>query len=248
MVRLAHENSGWGYSRILGELRKLGVTDIARAPIRAILIEHGLDPAPKRQEITWDQFLRSHAKTLWACDFFTAPVLTWLGPRLCFVLFFLHVQTRRVIVASACTNPTTAWSAAQAEMFLNEVDRQGFEPPAVLLRDGDGKFGGPFNAALRARGCAPKRLPPRSPLLNAFAERWVRSVRRECLDHFVAFGKRHLDYLVQEYLAHYLTERPHQGKGNTVLTTSGIPPPSTGAIVCHQRLDGILKHYQREAA
>ncbi len=248
VVRLARENSSWGYSRILGELRKLGITSIARGTIRTILREHGLEPAPQRNEPTWDQFLAAHAKTLWACDFFTAPVLTWLGPRLCFVLFFLHVQSRRVIVVPACTNPTTAWSAVQAGMFLAEAKRQGFEPPTLLLRDGDGKFGGPFNATLRARGCAPKRLPPRSPLLNAFAERWVRSVRRECLDNFIAFGKRHLDYLVREYLSHYLTERPHQGKGNSVLTASGVPPPSTGAIVCRRRLGGVLRHYHRRAA
>jgi putative transposase len=247
VIRLARENPGWGYSRILGELRKLGIADIARGTIRSILVTEGIDPAPLRGEPTWDQFLRAHAETLWACDFFTKPVLTWRGPRLCFVLFFLHIHSRRVIVTPATSQPTAAWSALQARGFLTAASHQGFAPPSALLRDGDGKFGRLFNAALRDGGCTPKQLPPRSPQRNAFAERWVRSIRRECLNHFIAFGTRHLDPLVTQYLDHYLDERPHQGLGNRPLRGRG-PPPPLGPILCRARLGGVLRHYERYVA
>ncbi|MBL8758243.1 MAG: transposase [Phycisphaerae bacterium] len=143
-----------------------------------------------------------------------------------------------------------------------------FTRPRILLRDGDGKFGTPFNAALREHRCVPKRLPPCSPQLNAFAERWVRTVKRECLDHFLAFGLRHLDYLAAEFVRHYHEHRPHQGMGNRLLpepklraargrsppqrgSRNRAPPPDllpVGRVVCHQRLGGVLKHYERSAA
>ncbi|MCC6678660.1 MAG: transposase [Phycisphaerales bacterium] len=263
VARLATENRGWGYSRLVGELIKLGFNDISRTCIRNILKEHGLEPAPKRCEPTWSEFLKIHAQTLWACDFFTRPVVTLRGWRLCTVLFFMHIRTRRVIVSQPTLHPTHEWSQQQALVFVEDARQQGFNPPTILLKDGDGKFGPGFGDTLREYGCAPKRLPVHSPNLNAFAERWVRSVRRECLDHFVAFGERHLGYLLQQYVEHYHQERPHQGLDNRLLprdprkpsARSGPPPsraepssPEFPPIVCRQRLGGVLKHYCREVA
>ncbi|MCC6679130.1 MAG: transposase [Phycisphaerales bacterium] len=262
VVRLAAENRGWGYSRLVGELIKLGFTDISRTCIRDILRERGLEPAPKRCEPTWGEFLKIHAQTLWACDYFTRPVLTLAGWRLCTFLFFMHIQTRRVIVSRPTLHPTHGWSERQALVFMESAREQGFKPPTILLKDGDGKFGPGFSEVLREHGCAPKRLPIHSPNLNAFAERWVRSVRRECLDHFVAFGERHLGYLLRQYVEHYQQERPHQGLDNRLLARdprkprarSGAPLSRADSsaspfprIVCRKRLGGVLKHYERAA-
>lgn len=262
VARLASENRGWGYSRLVGELIKLGFKDISRTCIRDILKEHGLEPAPKRCEPTWAEFLKTHAQTLWACDYFTRPVLTLTGWRLCTVLFFMHIQTRRVIVSRPTLHPTHEWSQEQALVFVESAQEQSFEPPTILLKDGDGKFGPGFGDLLREHGCAPKRLPIHSPNLNAYAERWVKSVRRECLDHFIAFGERHLGYLLRHYIDHYHQERPHQGLGNHLLPRdprkprprSSEPPSRAGRsspefprIVRRQRLGGVLKHYERAA-
>jgi len=263
VVRLASENLTWGYSRILGELTKLGIRDIARSTVKNILEEHGLEPAPFRAEPTWAEFLKIHAKTLWACDFFTRPVLTLAGWRTCTILFFLHVQTRRVIVCPPTLHPTHEWSREQAILFVEHAKAQSFCSPTILIRDGDGKFGPGFNDALRDCGCTIKRLPVRSPQLNAFAERWVRTVRRECLDHFVACGERHLGHLISEFVRHYHEQRPHQGLGNQLLvrdpqkpSTHPNPPQIRAGpdaahvprVVCHQSLGGVLKHYERKVA
>jgi putative transposase len=178
-------------------------------------------------------------------------------------LFFLHVQTRRVIVCTPTLHPTHAWSRERAVEFVETARDQGFCSPTILIRDGDGKFGPGFNEALRERGCMIKRLPVRSPQLNAFAERWVRTVRRECLDHFVACGERHLEFLITEFLRHYHEQRPHQGVGNRLLVREprrpGIHPSSppiragpdathVPRVVCRKSLGGVLKHYERKVA
>lgn len=249
VIRLASENRTWGYTRLLGELAKLGITDLSRATLRNILREAGLEPAPLRGEPTWNEFMFAHAKTLWACDYFTKTVWTRYGLRTAHVLFFLHIKSRKVIVTPATLHPTASWSTRQAEVFVEQARAQGFESPTILLRDGDKKFGVRFNAALRRHGCRAKRLTPDSPQLNAFAERWIGSLKRECLDHFVAFGRKHLDHLVSEYVEHYHAERPHQGMGNRVLRppVPGSALGLAGSVVCQSRLGGLLRHYRRAA-
>lgn len=169
IVRIARA-TGWGYTRVLGELRKLGINSVSRTTVRRILQEHGIDPAPKRRDQSWDEFIRAHAETLWACDFFTKTVWTPVGPRLAFVLFFLHIKSRRVIVSEPTLNPTREWTAEQAAMFLTEAAAAGHSQPGILPRDRDGKFGPAFDRVLKDSGCRAKPLPPRSPMLNAFAE------------------------------------------------------------------------------
>lgn len=134
IVRIARE-TGWGSTRVLGELHKLGITTVSRTTVRRILKEHGIDPAPKRRGQSWDEFIKAHAETLWACDFFTKTVWTPLGPRLAFVLFFLHIGSRRVIVSEPRTSPTREWTAEQASMFIERAQADGHRPPEILLRD-----------------------------------------------------------------------------------------------------------------
>lgn len=247
IVRIARE-TGWGSTRVLGELRKLGITNVSRTTVRRILNEHGIDPAPKRRGQSWDEFIRAHAETLWACDFFTKTVWTPLGPRLAFVLFFLHVGSRRVTVSEPTLKPTREWSAEQASIFLAQAETDGHEPPKILLRDRDDKFGPAFDQALADAGCRVQVLPIRSPILNAFAERWVQSVKRECLDHFIVFGLGHLAHLLVSWVDHYHGERPHQGLGNRLIAGPDPPESPSGPFRCRTRLGGVRKSYERIAA
>ena len=247
VVRLASE-TGWGVNRILGELKKLGIESLSRTTVRNILREHGLGTGPDRGKSTWDEWVKAHAETLWACDFFSKRVLTLRGIKTCYALAFIHLKTRRVIATPSTLKPTRAWSAFHAGWFLDRVRKLRLAPPEIVIRDGDGKYGAPFNQALRERGCRAKRIPPRSPNLNALVERWVKSVKVECLDHFVILGTDHFDHLVAEYLEHYHEERHHQGIGNRVIDANAPPLTIPGAIECHERLGGVLKSYRPQAA
>lgn len=250
VVRLARE-TGWGYTRILGELKKLGETKISRSTVVNILREQGLEPGPKRGEGTWDEFIRRHAATLWACDFFSKKVWTARGLIDVFVLFFLHVGSRRVHVAGLTVQPDRAWVTQQARnvamVFAEEP-----EAPRYLLLDRDKKFTREFEQILEAGGVEMKRLGLRAPNLNAYAERWVQSVRRECLDHFIVLGEEHLRHLVTEYVDYYNRRRPHQALRNWPLTgapsiiSSGSLTAET--VVCEERLGGLLRHYEHPAA
>jgi len=249
VVWMAYE-TGWGYSRILGELKKLGIRAIAKSTVKNTLKEHGLDPGPKGGEGTWTDFLKRHAATLYACDFFSKKVATLRGVLEVFVLFFIHVSSRRVHIAGMTTKPTQAWTAARARESLCFLAGHAGERP-LLLRDHDTKFEGAFDAVLGENGVRVNKVGPQAPNLNAIAERWVQTVQHECLDHFVVFGEAHLRYLLSEFIAHYHLERPHQGLGNRPL--SGADPPrvaaaASGDIACDQRLGGLLKHYRRRAA
>jgi putative transposase len=249
VVRMARE-TGWGYSRILGELKKLGIRAIAKSTVKNILKEHGLDPGPKRGEGTWTDFLKRHAATLYACDFFSKKVVTLRGVVEVFVLFFIHVSSRRVHIAGMSTKPTQVWTAERAREALDFLRGTPDERP-ILLRDHDTKFGDHFDAVLRQNGVRVQKVGPRAPNLNAIAERWVQTVQHECLDHFIVFGEAHLRYLLAEMIAHYHLERPHQGLGNRTLSGADPPEevaPPSGEIECQERLGGLLKHYRRRAA
>ncbi len=247
IVRVARE-CGFGFGRILGELAKVGVHDVSKSTIRRVLIEAGIGPKPSKHKTPWDQFLKSHAETLWACDFFTKNVWTRYGPRTAYVLFFIHIKSRRVIATTSTIHPHGEWVAHQAKVFLNEAREQGLPVPSILIRDGDKKFGKEFHEVLEAAGCEAKQIPRGTPVMNAHAERWVRSIKHECLNHFICFSDEHLDHLVEQYLEHYHTERPHQGINNRLIIPHSHPPPASGKIVCKTRLGGVLKSYSRAAA
>jgi putative transposase len=251
VVRLANEN-GWGYTRVLGELKKLGVRTVSRSTVVNILRDEGLDPGPKRGEGTWTDFVARHAATLWASDFVSVRTLTAAGVVDLYLLFFLHGGSRRVIVSAPTANPDSAWVAQQARNATMQMAEWGSGATHLLI-DNDPKFTDHFDAVLAAQDAEVKRVGPRAPNMNAYAERWVQSLRAECLDHFVVVGERHLHHLVTHYVEHYNLERPHQAKGNVPLPDADgdeprILPFPSGEVRCRERLGGLLKHYYRAAA
>lgn len=254
VLKIAREN-GWGYTRVLGELKKLGVHTLSRTTVKNILREAGLDPGPKRGAGSWDEFITRHAATLWASDFVSVRSITLGGVVELYLVFFIHIGTRRVIVSNPTANPDAAWVAQQARNASMQMAEWGSKATHLLI-DNDPKFTDRFDTVFDAEGCEVKRVGPRAPNMNAYAERWVQSLRAECLDHFLILGPRHLRHLVTNYVEHYNLERPHQAKGNVplpdaVAEDAGEPRllkfPS-GEVKCRQRLGGLLKHYYRDAA
>ena len=251
ILQMAKENA-WGKGRICGELKKLGIT-VSRSTIRRILIENGFDPAPKRRDGAWFEFVERQFKTLWACDFFRTKVWTPRGVVEYFVLFFMHIETRRVHIAGLTPNPDAAWMAQQARNLCMFFDEQGPAKPTYIIRDHDSIFTAQFCSIIESDGIKFVQIPPLSPNMNPHAERWVQTVRRECLDHFLVFGERHLRYLLTHFLAHYHRFRPHQGIGNELITKADKPPEAVAVlspadVICHESLGGLLKHYERRAA
>jgi transposase InsO family protein len=248
IVRLARENSGWGYDRIAGALQVLGYR-VSDQTVGNILRRFGIPPAPKRrQQMSWADFIRSHMAVLAGIDFFTAEVLTWRGLATYYVLFFLHLETRRVTLAGITQHPAEDWMVQMARRAVDEIGG-ALLPIRFVLHDRDSKFCASFQDTLHSAGIQPLRLPARSPNLNAFAERWVRSIKTECLSKLILFGEASLRRAVTQFIEHYHLERPHQGKGNQLLFPSALPPPARhpGRIHCHERLGGLLKFYQRAA-
>jgi len=252
LVVMMGKETGWGYTKILGELKKLRVGPIGRTSVKNILIEHGLDPGPKRGKGTWSDFLHVHAETLWQCDFFSRHVWTLKGPRQIFALAFIHLGTRRVFVTPGSFKPDAAWMETQAKAFLEHVAAERLSC-SIVTRDYDGMYTKPFEQVFKDRSIQLKKVGPHAPNLNAFIERWIQSIQQEALDHFICFGKAHFDYIVSEYVAYYLEHRPHQSLGNAILPRPGEPPlkvisdkddaePLTlDKIKCEQRLGGLAQ-------
>ena len=244
IVRLARENIRWGYTRIQGETLKLG-RRVGRSTVSRILGSAGIPDAPNRSHDTWRKFLRRHKETLWATDFGSKTVLSFSGLRVIYFLFFIHTGSRRVYYAGCTEHPKASWVEQQARNFSMHLQDRG-ESARYILRDRDRKYTAKFDAILKSEGIKPVRLPVRAPNLNSYAESWLGSLKRECLNHFIVFGERHLNYLIREYLAYYHHERPHQSLGNKTI----IPCPvrNEGEIRCKTRLGGLLNHYYRDAA
>jgi putative transposase len=199
IVRLARENPRWGYQRIQGELLRLGVRVSATA-IRTTLRRHGLDPAPRRATTTWRAFLREQAAGILACDCFTVDTI-WL--RRLYVLFFVELDTRRVHLAGVTANPTGAWITQQARNLLLVLEERS-RRPRYLLRDRDSKFCRAFDEVFRSEGAEILQTPVQAPNANAYAERWVGTVRAECLDWLLVVGRGHLEQVLRIYVQHYV--------------------------------------------
>lgn len=246
---MARENA-WGYSRIQGELMKLGIV-VARNTVKNILIKNGFHPSPGKHVGDWNRFLTRHMQTLWACDSFTQDVWTAFGKVTFYVFFFIHLGTRRVHFAGANCHPTGPWTEQQCRNFVADLVDRG-ESISFLIRDGDTKFTAAFDEIIRSESGRVNRLPPESPNLIAFAERFVQTIRKECLEHFVVLGQRHLEHLLREYVAFYNSVRPHQGTENRPIGIipfpNGTGPPEPANIACHSHLGGILRHYHRSAS
>ena len=248
VLRIA-DATGWGYTRILGELKKLRVR-LSRSTVKNILIAAGYDPGPDRSPGSWTDFVKRHAATLWASDFITARTWTTRGVIDVYILFFIHIGTRRVYVSGVSSQPDANWVAQQARNFCMTSEEWDL-PAKMLIIDHDSKYSKGFDAVLEAEGIEVKRVGPRAPNMNAYAERWVQSLRNECLDFFLILGEKHLWHIVKEYEAYYNEERPHQGIGNKPILGEETEPddvlPFPSKVQCHERLGGLLKSYSRAA-
>jgi putative transposase len=208
VVRLARENPSWGYRRVQGELVGLGVR-LAASTVWTILKEAGIEPAPKRLEQNWSEFLRQQAASLLECDFLTVDTLFL---KRFYVLFFIEVATRRVRLAGITTNPEGRWVTQQARNLLMELGDECIRP-RFLVRDRDSKFTREFDEVFRSEGIRVIKAPVRAPTARAHAERWVGSVRRECLDRLLIVGRRHLHHVLVAYVRHFNEHRPHRALG-----------------------------------
>jgi putative transposase len=204
VLRFARENPRWGYPRIAGELLKLGLR-VSPSTIRRILLANDVGPAPRRSGMSWRQFLRQQAASMLACDFFTVETLSL---RRFYVLFFIELASCRVDLAGCTTNPSGAWVTQQAR---NLSFTGLFERVRFLIHDRDSKFSATFDEVFRSEGITVIHTPIRAPQANAYAERFVRTVRAECLDWPLIIGRRHLESVLRIYTAHYNRERPHRG-------------------------------------
>jgi putative transposase len=247
VVKMARENSRWGYDRIAGALANLG-HQISDQSVGNILRRQGIPPAPQRQKTTtWKDFIRAHMSTLAGSDFFTAEVITWHGLVTYYVLFFLHLDSRRVSIAGITDHPESWWMEQMARNAT--LEGWGFlHSRRYVLHDRDAKFSESFRDTLTAGGVKPLKLPARSPNLNAFAERWVRSVKEECLSKLILFGEASLRRALEEYVEHFHAERNHQGKENVLLFPNFDTTAGNGRVRCKERLGGLLKYYHRDAA
>jgi putative transposase len=222
VLRLARENPSWGYRRIQGELVGLGIK-LAASTVWSILKEAGIEPAPRRAEQSWAEFLRAQAASILECDFLTVDTLFL---KRFYVLFFIELATRRVHLAGVTTNPDGRWVSQQARNMLMQVDDEGIHP-RVLVRDRDNKFTRDFDEVFRSEGIRVLKAPVRAPKARAHAERWVGTVRRECLDRLLILGRRHLRHVLTGHLAHYNNHRPHRSLGQR--PPLGKSPPNEHA-------------------
>jgi transposase len=220
VLELARDNPGWGYTRIRDALRGLKI-EIGRTTVPNMLTEAGIEPAPERnRKRTWTQFLKSHWETLYACDFFSVEVLGVFGTVRYMVFFVIEVKSRAVQIAGVRIAPDGDWMKQIVRNLLDLAD--GFLRNATyLIHDRDPVFTEAWTALLESGGVKCVPIPAQSPHCNPYAERFVKTVRNECLDHFVIFGERHLRHLLKEFGVHYLTERHHQGIGSQIIRPRG---------------------------
>jgi transposase InsO family protein len=244
VLRLAAENSSWGYRRIHGELAGLGYP-IAPSTVWSILKRAGIDPAPRRDGPTWRQFLAAQAQGVVATDFFCVDTL--LGQRL-YVLFFVEHATRCVHLLGVTANPSGAWVAQQARNLLMDLGERvtAFQ---FLIRDRDAKFTDVFDAVFTSEGIRILRTPVRAPRANAIAERWIGTVRRELLDRILILNRRHLEHVLTEYVAHFNQHRPHRALQHAA-PLRPLPPPSSLPDIRIRRCDrlgGLIHEYTQVA-
>jgi putative transposase len=230
IIRLAKENPRWGYQRIQGELQQLGMRVSATA-IRTTLRRHGLEPAPRRVTTTWRAFLRQQAAEILACDFFTVDTV-WL--RRLYVLFFIELDSRQVHLAGVSANPNAAWVTQQARNLLLALEEQG-RRVRFLVRDRDAKFCRAFDDVFGSEDVDVLVTPVQAPDANAFAERWVRTVRAECLDWLLIVGRSHLEQVLRVYVRHYNGPRPHRS------LKLQAPDPTNGLAVIAKDRHGVVR-------
>jgi transposase InsO family protein len=247
IVRMALENRSWGYTRIRGALANLG-HQVGRGTIANILKENGIEPAPERNGHTrWSAFLKAHGECLAAADFMSVEVCTFRGLVTHYILFFIDIASRSVHVAGITSHPENLW-ITQIARNVTDADAGFLRGKTHLILDRDTKYSDAFRALLAREGIHVIRLPPRSPNLNSYAERFVRSIKEECLSRLIFFGAASLRRAITQYLSHYHRERNHQGLGNRLLQPGAAIGELHGPVIRRQRLGGMLSYYHRAAA
>jgi transposase InsO family protein len=240
IIRLARENPTWGYRRIHGELARLGIA-IAASTVWTTLKHAGIDPAPGRASESWTTFLRAQAAGIVACDFFTIDTVML---RRYYVLFFIELDTRRVHLAGITTNPTGVWTTQAARNLMMGYERT----MRFLIRDRAGQFAAAFDEIFRSEGATIIRTPPRTPVANTYAERWIRTVRRELLDRTLIWNRRQLQQLLREFVEHYNTHRPHRSLDQRAPDTAEVVAYRSGRpIRRHPRCAGLINEYHQAA-
>jgi putative transposase len=241
IIRMAKENRSCGYDRIVGALANLG-HQVSDQTVGNVLRRHGIPSAPERRRTsTWAEFIRAHLAVLAGTDFFTVEVLTLRGLATYYILFFIHLESRKVEIAGITTHPIEQWMTQMAR----NVTMQGsgaLGDSRYLLHDRDTKYTASFQAIIESVHVKALQLPARSPNLNAYCERWARSAKEECLSKLILFGERSLQ-AIREYVAHYHTERNHQGKSNVLLFLQVAETRCDKAVDCRERLGGLLRYY-----
>ena len=249
VLKIAAETN-FGLTRIVGELRKLGITKISRQTVRNILKEHGVEPSPDRTSDSWADFLKRHGETLWGCDFFSVKSVTAKGMRDLYVMVFLCLQTREVFVTESTEHPNSSWVCEQTKWFAEQTkDRE--KKPEMIIHDRDVKFTKEFTQTVKDVGMKTNPLPKGSPNLNGRCERFVGTIRWECLDKFIIFGKRHLDYVISEFVGYYNRHRAHSERDN--LPPIRRPPDEVKTLKPDQievrsHVGGLVKSFERKAA
>ena len=237
----------WGYDKIQGALANLG-HKISDQTVGNILKEHGIEPAPERKrQTTWATFFKAHWDVLGSIDFTTIEVWTKGGLVTFYVLFVMEVATRRVYFGGCTTNPTEPWMK-QIARNLTDCEDDFLNGKRFLIMDRDAKFGDSFREMLRGEGVEPVRLPPKSPNLNSYIERFMRTIKDEAWHIMIFFGENSLRRATNSFLEHYHGERNHQGLDNKIIAPIEEAGQNRGGIQCRERLGGLLQYYYREAA
>ena len=247
IITIALDNPSWGYTRIVGTAKNLGIK-ISRTTVANILERNGINPSPDRSDkgMSWADFIRIHKDVLWATDFFTTEVWTKFGLITYYVLFFIHIGSRRIVIGGITAHPNGEWMA-QIARNVTAYDGELYDAK-YLIHDRDTKYTEQFDALMKSIGIKPIRLPPRSPNLNPHAENFVAKIKSESLNHMIFIGEESLRKAVSEFTAHYHEERPHQGLDNCIPFPDSSAGSSNGEIKCKERLGGLLKYYYRETA
>ena len=249
VLKIAQE-TGFGLTRIVGEMRKLGII-ISRQTVRNILKEHGIKPSPDRTSDSWSKFLARHGETLWGCDFFSVKSVTAKGFRDLYVMVFLCLQTREMIVSECTEHPDSAWVCEQTRKFAEQTkDRP--QKPEMILHDRDVKFTKEFTTTVKECGLKTNPLPIESPNLNGRCERAIETIKLECLAKFIIFGKQHLDHILEQFTQYYNTKRSHMERGYLPPIRDGEPEEvvalTMNQIEVKTYVGGLVKSFERKAA
>jgi putative transposase len=243
IIEMAEDNR-WGALRIQGALKHIGHT-VSHQTVLNVLKRHGLHPSPYRiADDSWAKFLKVHLAVTVATDFLTQEVITAKGYVTYYILFFIRLDTRRVHVAGITQYPNQNWML-QVARNLTGVDEAFLDESRYLICDRDTKYTRQFRRLFREHGIKTIRLPPYSPNLNAYAERWVRSIKEDCLNHLVLLGEGSLRHAVSEYVEFYNHERPHQGLENELVVFQSTKISAEDCVKVRSRLGGLLNFYYR---